>query len=136
MNNHSSFYLDYYFSVPDWRTSADMLNSTVVRAVVNGTSLNVHFNRHNHTISVLNSTHDFYHVYDFFDFQPGPPDPSNFQLPEGLYCKGLKGANKTVPKVPPVFSMEFESVGGYRNNNTVFSGQVSVQQICWTVTLF
>lgn len=85
-----------------------MLNSTVVRAVANGTSVNHHG---------LNGTHDFYHVYDFFNFRPGPPDPSSFQLPEGLFCAGLKGANKTEPKVPPVFSMELELVSRGRVAN-------------------
>lgn len=98
VHNHSSYYLDYYFSVPDWKTSWQ--NSTVVRAVINGTrSATPHF-----------SAHAFYHVYEFIDFHPGSPDPSNFQLPEGYYCQGLKGENKTVPQVPSAFSMEFEAV--------------------------
>ena len=94
--------------MPDWKTTWQ--NSTVVRAVINGTrSATPHF-----------SAHAFYHVYDFIDFHPGSPDPSNFQLPEGYYCQGLKGENKTVPQVPSAFSMEFEAVtvlsrNSYRN---------------------
>lgn len=84
--------------MPDWKTTWQ--NSTVVRAVINGTrSATPHF-----------SAHAFYHVYEFIDFHPGSPDPSNFQLPEGYYCQGLKGENKTVPQVPSAFSMEFEAV--------------------------
>ena len=123
MTNYSSYNLDYFFSVPGWGTTWKMLNSTVIRAVINGTSLNFQWN--NGTIVVLNSTHDFYHVYDFFNFQPGPPDPTNFQLPEGFYCAGLKGANKTFPKLPQVFSMEFEALSR-RTNYTVSNWQVSL----------
>lgn len=84
--------------MPDWKTTWQ--NSTVVRAVINGTrSATPHF-----------SAHAFYHIYEFIDFHPGSPDPSNFQLPEGYYCQGLKGENKTVPQVPSAFSMEFEAV--------------------------
>ena len=123
VHNHSSYYLDYYFSVPDWKTTWQ--NSTVVRAVINGTS-----SARPHV-----SAHTFYHVYDFIDFHPGPPDPSNFQLPDGYYCQGLRGENKTVPRVPSAFSMEFETVvhGSSRNshwNYTVSTWKVHVASIC------
>ena len=109
VHNHSSYYLDYYFSVSDWKTT--WKNSSVVRAVINGTrSATTNF-----------SAHAFYHVYDFIDFHPGPPDPSNFQLPDGYYCLGLKGENKTVPQVPSNFSMEFETVWSRNNSNYTVS---------------
>ena len=124
-SNYTSYNLDYYFSVPNWETTWGMLNSTVVRAVVNGTSLNFKMNFTSGRFTLLNDTHDFYHVYDFFNFRPGPQDPASFQLPEGVYCKGLKGANKTVPKLPSsVFSMEFEFTSS--RYNTLSSWQVSV----------
>ena len=112
VHNHSSYYLDYYFSVPDWKTTWQ--NSTVVRAVINGTRFATP-----HT-----SAHAFYHVYDFIDFQPGPPDPSNFQLPDGYYCQGLKGENKTVPQVPSAFSLEFEIVTGVSSRNSYLNHTV------------
>lgn len=115
MQNYSSYYLDYYFSVPDWKTTWPN-TTTVVRAVINGTRV---------ARMPGGADHDFYHVYDFYNFRPGSPDPSNFQLPGGYYCAGLKGENKTVPKVPSVFSMEFESVWRRNNSNyTVLSWKV------------
>ena len=121
-NNHSSYYLDYFFSASDWRTTWVAHNSTVIRATINGTSES--FKRMNGSIVPLNKTHNFYHVYDFFDFRPGPPDASNFQLPAGLYCAGLKGLNKTVPLVPGVFSLDFEAIWS-RANTIVSNWQVS-----------
>lgn len=114
-NNHSSYYLDYFFSASDWKTTWVAHNSTVIRATINGTSES--FKRMNGSIVPLNKTHNFYHVYDFFDFRPGPPDASSFQLPAGLYCAGLKGLNKTVPLVPGVFSMDFEAIWSRANNS-------------------
>lgn len=113
--NYSSYYLDYYFSVPGWVTPRGLLNSTVIRATVNGTSLNVTYSNGN----LVNETHDFFNVYDFIDFHPGPQDPSTYQIPEGVYCEGYKGANKTKPKLPPVFSMELEMTS--KHFNVVFS---------------
>lgn len=117
MQNYSiSYYLDYYFSVPGWKTTWP--NTTVVRAVINGTRA---------ARPPGGADYHFYHVYDFYNFRPGSPDPSNFQLPGGYYCMGLKGENKTVPKVPSVFSMEFESVWSRNNSNyTVSSWQVCI----------
>ena len=114
--------MDHFFSVPTWQMTWGVLNSTIVRAVVNGTSVNA--NCSNGRWTLLNGTHDFYNVYDFFDFHPGPQDPSSFQLPDGVFCKGFKGANKTLPKFPPVFSIEFEFMSSQRN--TLMSWQVSV----------
>ena len=123
VHNHSSYYLDYYFSVPDWKTTWQ--NSTVVRAVINGTrSARPHA-----------SAHTFYHVYDFIDFHPGSPDPSNFQLPEGYYCQGLKGENKTVPQVPSAFSLELETVTALSRNSygnyTVSTWKVGAIHVMW-----
>ncbi|XP_022783537.1 uncharacterized protein LOC111324282 [Stylophora pistillata] len=107
VHNNSSYNLDYFFSVPGWKTSWP--NATVVRAVINGTS------------SRRGALHDFYHVYDFFNFRPGSPNPSEFQLPSGYFCVGLKGLNKTVPKVPPAFTVNFEMVfRGTRGNRTFY----------------
>lgn len=121
VQSYSSYYLDYYFSVPGWKTTWQ--NSTVVRAVINGTrSARTHGG----------VPHDFYHVYDFFNFHPGPPDPSNFQLPGGYYCVGLKGENKTVPKVPSVFSVEYETVwSGNHSNQTLYV--VSSWKVCGAI---
>ena len=100
-----------------------MLDSTVVRVVANGTSVKTKCINDRWTL--LDGTEEFYEVYDLFDFRPGPQDPSSFQLPSGVYCKGLKGANKTVPKLPSsVFSMEFEITSS--RYNTLSSWQVSV----------
>lgn len=107
VHGNSSYYLDYYFSVPGWNTSWP--NATVVRAVYNGTSVRG------------GASHDFYNIYDFFNFRPGSPNPSEFQLPSGYFCAGLKGLNKTVPKVPSAFSVNFEMVlRGTRRNRTFF----------------
>ena len=99
-----------------------MLSSTIVRAVLNGISVNV--NCINGRWTPLDGTQELYEVYDFFDFRPGPQDPSSFQLPDGVYCKGLKGANKTTPKMPQVFSMDFENT--ITHYNVVISWQVSI----------
>lgn len=103
--------------MPDWKTTWQ--NSTVVRAVINGTR----------SATPHTSAHAFYHVYDFIDFQPGPPDPSNFQLPDGYYCQGLKGENKTVPQVPSAFSLEFEIVTGVSSRNSNWNHTVSIWKV-------
>lgn len=97
----------------------------MVRAVVNGTSVNGNCN--NGSWTVLNGTRDFYNVYDFIDFHPFPPDPSNFQIPDGVYCEGFIGANKTVPKIPPLFSMDLEWTSN--RYNIVMSWQVSLSDL-------
>lgn len=117
--NHFSFHVDYYFTVPEWRTPRSKLNSTVVRAVVNG-SFPAHIYR-NGTQVQTNGTTKFFNVYDFMDFHPGSRDPSIYQIPEGVYCEGYKGSNKTVPKMPPVFALDFEFTGNH--HNTVISWQ-------------
>ncbi|KAK2573111.1 hypothetical protein P5673_002147 [Acropora cervicornis] len=117
--NQFSFHVDYYFTVPGWRTPRSMLNSTVVRAVVNGT-FPAHSYR-NGTQVQTNGTTKFFNVYDFIDFHPGSRDPSIYQIPEGVYCEGYKGSNKTVPKMPPLFALDFEFTGNHYN--VVISGQ-------------
>lgn len=99
-----------------------MLNSTVVRAVVNG-SFPAHGYR-NGTQVQLNGTTKFFNVYDFMDFHPGSRDPSIYQIPEGVYCEGYKGSNKTVPKMPHVFALDLELTGNHYN--VVISWQVIV----------
>ena len=120
--NFSSYNLDFYFSVPKWETTWGMLDSTVVRVVANGTSVKTKCINDRWTL--LDGTEEFYEVYDLFDFRPGPQDPLSFQLPSGVYCKGLKGANKTAPKMPAVFSMDFENT--MARYNIVISWQVSM----------
>ncbi|EDO44997.1 predicted protein, partial [Nematostella vectensis] len=91
-HENSSYTLDYYFSMPDWKMPTQGNNSMqVVRAVIQGISAH-------HVINSSDLVHNFSHIYDFFMFTPGVPKESVFQVPRGVFCKDMRD-HKPLPKL-------------------------------------
>lgn len=103
---NGSFLLDYYFSKESFNTTSGA-KQVPIRAIVNGTGVGL---RHSN-----GSLHQFYHIYEFFSFQPGPiRDTSVFQVPAGVFCNGSV-ANKPMPKLPDQFTTGVEMTHNREN---------------------
>lgn len=105
-HRHHSYLVDYYFSIPGW-SMPNSKDTQVVRATLNGTAFYPTTNATNQ--SHIRTNHSFFHIYDFFSFEALKPEPEAFMVPRGVFCKGMKD-KKPLPMMPPVFSLEIESV--------------------------
>ncbi|KAK7441970.1 hypothetical protein BaRGS_00040552 [Batillaria attramentaria] len=98
----AAFLLEYFFSKPTYYT-ATKLSMVPVRAVINGTAVNVDSEG-----KTMDGAHNFSHVYEFSFFRPGPvEDDSVFEIPRGTVCKDRQIA-KPLPTLPDQFSLSME----------------------------
>ncbi|XP_071940932.1 uncharacterized protein [Antedon mediterranea] len=113
----SSFYVDYYFTVPGY-TTAYGSDEIPVRVTVNGTRENIN----------ASGTHHFENIYEFAFFRPSTNyNPYIFETPRGVYCEGRKEFNLTnpLPIIPGDIRMRIEIVSPnsrrIENTNAWFS---------------
>ncbi|KAH9519428.1 hypothetical protein Btru_075503 [Bulinus truncatus] len=98
------FQLDYYFSDPDYTTAAGR-SQIPVRAVVNGSARNTDSH-----VGSPQGSHQFYHIYDFTSFRPGPfSDEGVFRIPRGVVCYDRVNT-RPLPSLPLRFEMDVEVI--------------------------
>ncbi|KAL8598669.1 hypothetical protein ACOMHN_013552 [Nucella lapillus] len=91
----ANFTLDFYFTVPGWKTPSG-LDQIPVRAEVRG-----------HAYSPNNS-HDFHHIYQYVNFDNYVNDPETvFATPPGVICL-TRNSTKPLPKLGQHFSYREE----------------------------
>lgn len=110
--SNGTFLLDYFFSKGEGYYINGILETVPLRAVINGTAKSLSRNG-----STSPEYHNFYHIYDFIDFNPGPiQDPSVFEIPVGTFCNNSI-SSKPLPYVPDHFTVAMEIVSTKPNGD-------------------
>ncbi|XP_033625272.1 uncharacterized protein LOC117288500 [Asterias rubens] len=109
----STSLLDYYFTVANY-SGAYGDREVPLRLELNGRAPNREF-IHGKVVP-SNGTHNYSHVYEFFDVQYHPEFPDrSFEPHLGVVCPGRKSP-KPFPVIPDHFSVNYEMVSTERHN--------------------